>query len=206
MINIMITLNIHNMRVMWLCSAEVVILMPQNHLGHLGGKFGCYFQGNTLLNKFVQVDSYITSKLTRRMVRAFDSVCAFDMLVMLWFCLLCIWYCVRFWYLSCFGDWVNSSYPLDFPHNPPNLDQFATMSLYICLRSKVYSIGYCSWKSQIESTWIVLRHFLAFVEAQLANWYKLGWFGSFELLRSHLSDLLQWSKVVFGCQFWKNHF
>ena len=57
--------------------------MPQNHLGHLGGKSGCYFQGNTLLNKFVQVDSYITSKLTRRMVRAFDSVCAFDMLVML---------------------------------------------------------------------------------------------------------------------------
>ena len=62
---------------------EVVILMPQNHLSNLGGKFGCYFQGNTLLNKFVQVDSYFTSKSTRRMVRAIDSVCAFDMLVML---------------------------------------------------------------------------------------------------------------------------
>ena len=52
--------------------------MPQNHLGHLGGKFGCYFQLLSLLNKFVQVDLYITPKLTRRMVRAFDSVCAFD--------------------------------------------------------------------------------------------------------------------------------
>ena len=103
---------------------------------------------------------------------AFDSVCSFDTchaLVIEWTPLI---------------HWT-------FP-TPPNLDQFATMSLYICLRSKVYSIGYCSWKSQIESTWIVLRHFLAFVEAQLANWYKLGWFGSFELLRCHLSDLLEW--------------
>ena len=187
MINIMITLNIHNMRVMWLCSAEVVILMPQNHLSNLGGKFGCYFQGNTLLNKFVQVDSYFTSKSTRRMVRAIDSVCAFDMLVMLW------------WLSELLLSTGLSPHPPIWTNSPPCLYISASV-----LKCTVLVIAVENHKlNQLE---LFQRHFLAFVEAQLANWYKLGWFGSFELLRSHLSDLLQWSKVVFGCQFWKNHF
>ena len=85
---------------------------------------------------------------------AFDSVCAFDTchaLVIEWTPLI---------------HWT-------FPTHP-NLDQFANMSLYICLPSKVYSIGYCSWKSQIESTWIVSETLFGFCWGTIGKLVQIG--------------------------------
>ena len=147
--------------------------MPQNLLSHLGGKSGCYFQGNTLLNKFVQVDSPITSKLTRRMVRAFDSVCAFDachalilLVVHLILCALLI--LVMLWGLSeLLLSTGLSPHPPIWTNSPPCLYISASV-----LKCTVLVIAVENHKlNQLE---LFQRHFLAFVEAQLANWYKLG--------------------------------
>ena len=104
---------------------------------------------------------------------AFDSVRAFDMLVMLW------------WLSELLLSTGLSPHPPIWTNSPPCLYISASV-----LKCTVLVIAVENHKlNQLE---LFQRHFLAFVEAQLANWYKLGWFGSFELLRSHLSDLLQW--------------
>ena len=107
------------------------------------------------------------------MVRAFDSVCAFDachalilLVVHLILCALLI--LVMLWGLSeLLLSTGLSPHPPIWTNSPPCLYISASV-----LKCTVLVIAVENHKlNQLE---LFQRHFLAFVEAQLANWYKLG--------------------------------